>query len=94
MGAVGLSILGSMGGKTWLFVGAIVGGAFASAGSVFVASKLRLIAPSQVRATAIGALLGFTVAAPLAASNLHSPVFPVLATGLTGLGALIGSMRK
>jgi hypothetical protein len=39
----------------------------------------------------LGAIAGFAVAAPIAATNLHTPVIPVLATGLAGVGAVLGS---
>jgi hypothetical protein len=42
---------------------------------------------------AIGGLLGFGVAAPLAASNLHTPVVPILSSALIGLGAVLGSLH-
>lgn len=90
IGAVVGSILGSGGGQRWLFVGAILGGALATLAAAWLASRLRLIAPQQVRGAAVGGLLGFAVAAPLAASSLHTPVLPVLSTALTGLGALLG----
>jgi len=90
LGAVGGSILGSAGGKRGLFVGAALGGAAAAASSAWLASRLRLIAPGRVRGAALGGLIGFAAAAPLAALNLHTPVIPVLCTGLTGIGALVG----
>jgi hypothetical protein len=91
-GAVLGSILGRVGGQRWLLVGAVVGGAIGTASAAYLASKLRLIRPEQVRATALGGLIGFWVAAPVAASNLHTPVIPVFGTALTGLGALLGGL--
>ena len=91
-GAVVGSALGSGGGKRWLFVGAILGGALSTVSAAGLASRFRLIARQQVRGAAIGGLLGFAIAAPLAASNLHTPVIPVLSTALTGLGALLGGV--
>jgi hypothetical protein len=93
LGAVAGSILGSGGGKRWLFVGAVIGGALGTISAAVLASRLRLIARQQVRGAAVGGLLGFAIAAPLAASNLHTPVIPVLSTALTGLGALLGGVR-
>jgi hypothetical protein len=90
VGAVLGSILGSGGGQRWLFVGAVVGGVIGTVSAAYVVSKLRLILPEQMSATALGGLIGFWVAAPIAASNLHTPVVPVLGTALTGLGALLG----
>lgn len=93
VGAVVGSILGNGGGQRWLFVGAILGGALATISAAWLASRLRLIGPQQVRGAAVGGLLGFAVAAPLAASNLHTPVIPVLSTGLPGLGTLLGALH-
>jgi len=92
VGAVLGSILGSGGGQRWLFFGALVGGVIGIVSAAYVASKLRLILPEQMSGAALGGLIGFWVAAPIAASDLHTPVVPVLAAALTGLGAVLGEL--
>ena len=49
------------------------------------------IAAQQFTATTIGAMLGFLAAAGIAVNTLSSPIGPILSSGLTGLGALIGA---
>lgn len=41
--------------------------------------------------TGLGAALGFCVAVPIAVLNLHTPVTPVLACALAGVGSLFGA---
>ena len=89
-GAVVGSILGNAAGPRGLFVGAIVGGGLATLAAALLARRLRLLAAGGPRGAAVGGLLGFAVAAPIAVGNLHTPVTPVLATALVGLGALLG----
>jgi len=47
---------------------------------------------SAQRNIALGAVAGFAMAAPIAGMNLHTPVIPVLATALAGLGAIAGAV--
>ena len=54
----------------------------------------RWIAARQVRATALGAAIGFLMAATIAVNTLSSPVGPVLSTLLIGAGALIGARLR
>jgi len=35
-------------------------------------------------------MVGFAVAAPIAVANLHTPVTPVLACAVAGVGLLVG----
>jgi hypothetical protein len=92
-GAVAGSIPGSAAGKAGLFAGAVVGGAALAWLSPLVCSRLGWIAGTARRAASIGALLGFLVAAPIAATNLRTPVIPVLVCSFAGIGALLGSRR-
>jgi hypothetical protein len=92
-GAVAGSIPGSAAGKAGLFAGALVGGAALACLSPLVCSRLGWIAGTARRAASIGALLGFLVAAPIAATNLRTPVIPVLVCSFAGIGALLGSRR-
>jgi hypothetical protein len=91
-GAVAGSIIGSAGGPRWLLPGAVAGALIGTVSACYLASKLRLIPVEQLPATALGGLIGFWVAAPVAVSNLHTPVVPVLCTCLTGFGALLGGL--
>jgi hypothetical protein len=90
-GAVAGSIAGAAAGKSALFAGALVGGVLAAAASAWFTARLGWLGRSAQRNTVLGAIAGFAVAAPIAATNLHTPVIPVLATGLAGLGAVVGS---
>ncbi len=90
VGAVAGSILGNALGKKGLFAGALVGGAVLAYCTPILCSRLGWIATAAKRAAARGALLGFLVAAPIAATNLRTPVVPVLICSLAGVGAMIG----
>jgi hypothetical protein len=93
LGAVAGSVLGNAAGKTGLFAGAVVGGAVLAYLSPLACSRLGWIANGARHTAALGALLGFLVAAPIAAMNLRTPVIPVLICSLAGAGALIGAAR-
>jgi hypothetical protein len=93
MGAVAGSILGNAAGKPGLFAGAVVGGAAFAYLSPLVCARFRWIAAATRRRASLGAVLGFLVAAPIAATNLQTPVIPALVCTLAGIGALIGSVR-
>ena len=90
LGAVAGSILGNAAGKTGLFAGAVVGGAVVAYFAPVLCSRLGWIAPGARGAASRGAVLGFLVAAPIAATNLRTPIIPVLICSLAGAGALIG----
>lgn len=92
-GAVAGSIPGSAAGKAGLFAGAVVGGAALAWLSPLVCSRRGWIAGSARRSASVGALFGFLVAAPIAATNLRTPVIPVLVCSFAGIGALLGSRR-
>jgi len=90
-GAVAGSILGNAAGKRGLFAGAVLGGAALAYVAPILCARLGWIATDGRRAASRGALLGFLIAAPIAATNLRTPVIPVLICALSGVGALIGS---
>ena len=90
LGAVAGSILGNAAGKYGLFAGAIVGGILGLVAAAALAAKLRWSASEDRRAALTGGIIGFAVATPIAATNVHTPVIPVLACGLTGIGAVLG----
>lgn len=93
MCAVGGSVLGAAVSQRGLFIGAMLGGPFGALLSVWICTRLHWLAPHQLRAATIGAILGFLIAAPIAAANLHGPVLPVLLCSLAGVGALAGAGR-
>jgi len=90
LGAVIGSILGNAAGKPGLFVGAVVGGLLGVAAAVAGLAKLHWLSPEDRRGASIGGIVGFAVAAPIAVTNLHTPVIPVLICGLAGAGLLLG----
>jgi hypothetical protein len=93
LGAVAGSILGNAAGKSGLFTGAVVGGGVLAYLSPRLCSRVGWIAAQSKRTASLGALIGFLVAAPIAATNLRTPVIPVLICSLAGAGALIGVGR-
>jgi hypothetical protein len=90
LGAVIGSILGNAAGKRGLVAGAVVGGLLGVAAAIAALAKLQWLMPEDRRGAFIGGLVGFAVAAPIAVTNLHSPVTPVLICGLAGAGLLLG----
>jgi hypothetical protein len=90
LGAVIGSILGNAAGKLGLFVGAVIGGVVGVGAAVAVASKLHWLSTEDRGGALFGGLVGFAVAAPIAVTNLHTPVTPVLICGLAGVGFLMG----
>ena len=89
-GAVG-SILGNGFGGKGLWIGGVVRGLVGATAAAIISRAMGWILPSQMRGTAVGAALGFLIAAFIAVNTLSSPVGPVLATALVGVGALIGA---
>ena len=61
--------------------------------SPVLCSRIGWIATEARRGASRGALVGFLIAAPIAATNLRTPVIPVLICSLAGAGALIGIGR-
>ena len=90
LGAVIGSILGNAAGRLGLFVGAVVGGVAGVGAAVAGLGKLQWLSPEDRRGAFIGGTAGFAVAAPIAVTNLHTPVTPVLICGLAGAGLLLG----
>lgn len=91
MGGILGSILGNAAGKNGLFAGGVVGGLIGASVSSLVARRRGWIRPEHVRATAVGASIGFLAAALIATQTLGSPIGPVLSTALIGIGALLGA---
>ena len=90
LGAVVGSILGNAAGKAGLFGGAVIGGVIGVGAAVGIVIKLRWLSIEDRAGALLGGVSGFAVAAPIAVTNLHTPVTPVLICGLAGVGLLIG----
>lgn len=91
VGAVAGSILGNAAGKVGLFGGALVGGGIGVVGAVLIATKLQWLPPLERGGALIGGICGFALATPIAVTNLHTPVTPVLSCALVGVGVLLGA---
>jgi peptidoglycan/LPS O-acetylase OafA/YrhL len=93
-----LTVLGSIGGRTFgrtgLFVGAVVGGLAGLALAGLFARRLRLIDRRSYAPTVIGGTIGYVLAAVIAVNNLETPVVPMLSVSLVGLGAVVGSVGR
>jgi hypothetical protein len=85
------SVLGNAFGRSGLFAGGFVGGVLTAPLTGWIAAKRGWIEARRQWPVAAGAALGFLAAATLAINTLSSPVGPVIATTLTGLGALAGA---
>jgi hypothetical protein len=85
------SVLGSGLGKDELFIGGYLGGVLMAPVTGFVTKARGWIPRSGYWPVTAGAALGFLAAATLAVNTLSSPIGPLIATTLTGLGALAGA---
>ena len=90
LGAVIGSIFGNAAGERGLFAGAVLGGLLGVAAAVTGLAKVQWLLPEDRRGAFIGGTVGFAVAAPIAVTNLHTPITPVLICGLAGVGLLLG----
>lgn len=90
LGAVVGSILGNAAGKAGLFGGAIIGGIVGVGAAVLIGSRVRWLPAADRLGAFLGGGLGFGVASPIAVSNLHTPITPILICGLAGVGLLLG----
>ena len=84
------SVVGHGAGKTGLFAGAVAGGVLGVGAVVVLLAKLQWLSPGDRRGAVVGGVVGFAVAAPIAVSNLQTPITPVLACALAGVGLLLG----
>ena len=91
-GMVG-SMIGNAGGKRMLFVGGFIGGVLVAPLTAWIARRAGWIAADRTVPTALGAAIGFLLAATIAVNTLSSPIGPVLSTTLIGIGALLGAGR-
>ena len=85
------SVLGNAGGKRMLFVGGFIGGVLIAPLTARIAVWRGWVAPDRAMWTAIGAAIGFVLAATIAVNTLSSPIGPVLSTLLIGFGAVLGA---
>jgi len=92
-GAVG-SIVGHAAGQTGLWVGGTLGGLLGSIAAIALARARDWIVDEQFFPSALGASIGFLLAAGIAVHTLSSPVGPVLSTTLIGTGALMGATLR
>ncbi len=90
LGAVIGSILGNAAGRPGLIAGAVIGGVVGVGATVAAASRLGWLPIGDRVGALLGGVVGFAVAAPIAVTNLHTPVTPVLICGLAGVGLLLG----
>jgi len=88
------SVLGAFAGQRGLFIGGFLGGIVIAPLSARIALWRHWIDRPRYWPTTIGAALGFVAAAVVAINTLSSPIGPVFSTGLTGIGALVGSWFK
>ena len=87
------SILGNAGGKRMLFVGGFIGGVLIAPLTARIAVSRGWIARDRAMWTAIGAAIGFILAATIAINTLSSPIGPIVSTSLVGIGAVLGAGR-
>lgn len=85
------SVAGNALGRGGLLAGGFIGGVLLAPLSAWLARKRGWIDASRVLPVAAGAALGFLAAATLAVNTLSSPIGPIIATTLTGLGAIAGA---
>ena len=88
------SILGNAGGRRMLFVGGVIGGVLLAPVTAYIARRAGWIRPDRATRTAIGAAIGFLLAAAIAVNTLSSPIGPILSATLVGIGANIGAGRR
>jgi hypothetical protein len=91
-GALG-SIVGHAAGQRGLWIGGVIGGILGSVAAAAIARRRRWLTAAQFPSAAVGASIGFLIAAAIAVHTLSNPVGPVLSTTLIGIGALLGASR-
>ena len=88
LAAVFGSMLGGAASHVGLFIGAVSGGLIGVFTALVLSKRLRLISPQDVGPGILGGCIGFVAAAGLAAANAHTPIIPIVSTGLVGLGVM------
>jgi hypothetical protein len=92
--AMGGSIIGHFAGGKGLFIGAALAGIIGVIVAVRFCIWRRWMPGSAMAKAMAGGIVGFLLAAYFAATNAHTPVIPILSTGLVGLGAFLGATLK
>jgi hypothetical protein len=92
-GALG-SIIGHAAGPSGLWIGGVIGGILGSVAGTALARSRHWLTAVQWPAAAVGASIGFLLAAVVAANTLTSPIGPVLSTTLVGIGAVLGARLR
>ena len=77
-------------GRRTMFVVATITGTFGVLAMVRTGSRLGWLNPERQRGTAIGALVGLGLGAPVAAMTLDRPLAVIIGALLVGVGALAG----
>ncbi|HEY4319726.1 MAG TPA: hypothetical protein VGM77_01005 [Gemmatimonadales bacterium] len=90
-GAVVGSLIGRPFGQQDVFLGAVVLGTLTILLAIKLLGRFGWFNVERRRGGSIGGLCGFALAAPLAAMNLDSPLIPLLAMALVGLGVVAGA---
>lgn len=90
-GAVGGSMLGNAFGKGGLFAGAVIGGVAMVTLAGYLACRLDCIHRRERSWVLGGGLAGFAAACLVTLATLSSPVGPLVATLLIGIGAVLGA---
>ncbi len=87
------SMIGGAFGEHPLFIGALIGGAVATAAAARLAEWRGWVAREQRMRVTVGGILGFAAAALIATRMLSSPIGPALSSLLIGVGAVLANRR-
>lgn len=86
------SMLGNAAGRIGLFAGGLLGGAVFSALAARIATVRGWVPKDRFAYTAVGAVVGFLLAASVAVNTLSTPIGPLAGSLLIGLGAVGGAV--
>ncbi len=78
-------------GQSGLFAGAVFGGLLGVGLGIVGLVRIGWLARDLRWGTLWGGVVGFLVAAPIAVTNLHTPITPIMSCALAGVGALLGA---
>ena len=91
-GAVGGSMLGNAFGRGGLFAGAVIGGIAMVIVAGYIACRLDCVVERERLWVIGGGIAGFLVACLVTLATLSSPVGPLAASLLIGVGAVLGAV--